>query len=80
MITVSVPRTKSSADSNSTCELWALAGSAMVAIWPSGMPVLKAKARKLEAELQLLATEARAPGSATDLPGRGERPLHDLGP
>src|SRR6516164_2328801 len=36
--------------------------------------------RQLEAELQLLAVEAATPGSAANLPGRGKRPLHDLGP
>src|SRR5262245_9343525 len=44
LITVSVGRTKSSADSNSTWELWALGGSLMVATLPSGLPVLKVKA------------------------------------
>src|SRR5215831_13734689 len=43
LITVSVLRTKSSADSNSTWELWALGGSLMVATLPSGRPVLKKK-------------------------------------
>src|SRR5262245_58599825 len=42
-ITVAVLRTKSSADSNSTWELWALGGSLMVATLPSGRPVLKLK-------------------------------------
>ena len=36
--------------------------------------------RRLEAELQLLAVEVATPGSATDLPGRGKRTLHDAGP
>src|SRR5262245_56094970 len=36
--------------------------------------------RQLEAELQLLTVEAATPGSAANLPGRGKRPLHDLGP
>src|SRR5689334_6002214 len=78
LITVSVARTKSSADSNSIWELWVLGGSLMVATLPSGLPVLKA-GRQSEAEHQLLAVEAATPGSAANLPGRGKRPLHDLG-